>query len=131
MLTKADIATAEKVERQLQSARKLADFDDEVVVSAVEGFNVDGFVETVVRLLPQGPRYFPRDMRTDQPLEVMIAEFIREKVLRSTFEEVPHAVGVVVDELEWDDRPTWPGSAPSSTWNGTPRRASSSVRAAR
>ncbi len=104
VLTKADIATSEKVERQLVAARKLADFDDEVVVSAVEGFNVDGFVEAVVRFLPDGPRYFPRDMRTDQPLEVMIAEFVREKVLRSTFEEVPHAVGVVVEDLEWDDK---------------------------
>ncbi len=103
VLTKADIATAEAVERQLQAARSLADFDDEAVVSATEGFNVDGFVEAVVRLLPEGPRYFPRDMRTDQPLEVMIAEFIREKVLHDTFEEVPHAVGVVVEDLEWDD----------------------------
>lgn len=104
VLTKADAASGEQVRKQLETARTLADFDDEVVVSAVEGFNVDGFAEVVVRLLPEGPRYFPRDMRTDQPLEVMIAEFVREKVLRSTFDEVPHAVGVVLDDLEWDDK---------------------------
>ena len=46
VVTKADIATPEQVERQLVAAATLADFDDEVVVSAVEGFNVDGFVET-------------------------------------------------------------------------------------
>jgi GTPase len=55
VLTKADIATAEKVDRQLAAANKLATFDDVAVVSAVEGFNVEGFVETVVRLLPEGP----------------------------------------------------------------------------
>jgi GTP-binding protein Era len=42
-------------------------------------------------------------MVTDQPLEVMIAEFIREKVLANTRDEVPHAVGVAVDDLEFDD----------------------------
>jgi GTP-binding protein Era len=103
VVTKADIATPEQVKAQLKAAGKLASFDESVVVSAVEGFNVDGFVETVVRMLPEGPRYFPRDMRTDQPIEVMIAEFVREKALRLTFDEVPHAVGVVVDDLKWDD----------------------------
>ena len=53
-----------------------------MVVSALEDFNVEGFVHTAcIQLLPPGPRYFPRDMRTDQPIEVMVAEFIREKVL--------------------------------------------------
>ncbi|MDA3936260.1 MAG: GTPase Era [Actinomycetota bacterium] len=103
VITKADIATAEQMERQLVSARELADFDDAVVVSALEEFNVGGFVETVVAFLPDGPRYFPRDMATDQPIEVMIAEFVREKVLIHTREEVPHAVGVAIDDLEWKE----------------------------
>jgi GTP-binding protein Era len=73
-----------------------------VVLSAKTGFNLEGFVEAVVPLLPDGPRYFPRDMTTDQPLEVMLAELVREKVLRMTHDEVPHAVGVALDELEYD-----------------------------
>lgn len=104
VITKADIASAEQVDAQLAAAQKLATFDDVVVLSAVEGFNVDGFYEAVVRLLPEGPRWFPRDMPTDQPLEVMVAEFVREKILRTTFDEVPHAVGVQVEELESDPK---------------------------
>lgn len=104
VLTKADIASAEQVDRQLKIARGLAKFDDEVVLSAVEGFNLGGFIETVVRFLPEGPRWFPEGMPTDQTVEVMIAEFIREKILRTTFDEVPHAVGVAIDELEQDDK---------------------------
>lgn len=100
VITKADIASAEQVDAQLEKSRALATWDDVVVLSAKEGFNVGGFYETVVRLLPEGPRWFPRDMPTDQPLEVMIAEFVREKILRSTHDEVPHAVGVQVEELE-------------------------------
>jgi GTP-binding protein Era len=90
------------VEAQITKARELAAFDDVVAVSARDGFNVDGFVEALVRLLPTGPRYFPRDMETDQPLEVMISEFVREKILRATREEVPHAVGVVVEDVAYD-----------------------------
>lgn len=101
VLTKADLVDQERIDRQLVAARALMSFDDEIVVSALDGFNVDGFLATVTGLLPQGPRYFPRDMATDQPLEVMIAEFIREKILRSTFDEVPHAVGVAVEDLEY------------------------------
>lgn len=103
VLTKADLVSQEVAEAQIASARAFTEFDDIVVVSAKEDFNVSGFVDTVVAFLPQGPRYFPRDMSTDQSLEVMVAEFIREKVLRATRDEVPHAVGVVVDDLTYDE----------------------------
>jgi len=104
VVTKSDLATRETVERQVQAASMLADFDDVLVVSAVEGTNVDQFVETVVAYLPQGPRWFPADMPSDQPIEVTLAEFVREKILRSTRDEVPHAVGVVIDDFTYDDK---------------------------
>ena len=104
VLTKADLATQTKIEEQIAAASKFVAFDDIIAVSAVDGFNVDGFIDTVVKYLPQGPRWFPRDMPSDQSIEVMIAEFIREKILRSTHDEVPHAVGVVIDDLTFDDR---------------------------
>jgi len=99
VLTKADLVNERLMEKQLAVAHSLVKFDDIVVVSATEGFNLEGFVATVKRLLPEGPRYFPRDMVTDQPLDVMLAEFIREKVLRETRDEVPHAIGVIIEEL--------------------------------
>ena len=104
VITKMDIAKGPQVERQLAYAKTLLPWDDEVVLSAVSGFNLDGFVESVVRFLPPGPRWFPRDMPTDQPLEVMVAEFVREKILRSTHDEVPHAVGVAIDEMKYDKK---------------------------
>jgi GTPase len=104
VLTKADLATQTKIEEQIAAASKFVKFDDIIAVSAVDGFNVDGFVDTVVKYLPQGPRWFPRDMPSDQSIEVMIAEFIREKILRTTHDEVPHAVGVVLDDMTYDDR---------------------------
>ena len=70
VITKADIANEKQVDRQLAIARGLAPFDDVVVLSAGEDFNLEGFYEAVVRFLPEGPRWFPRDMPTDQPVEV-------------------------------------------------------------
>ena len=101
VVTKADLVDQATTEKQIAAAAALANFDSVVVVSALEGFNLRGFVDAVVELLPTGPRYFPRDMETDQSLEVMIAEFIREKILRAMHDEVPHAVGVVLDEFEF------------------------------
>ncbi|TLM98642.1 MAG: GTPase Era, partial [Actinobacteria bacterium] len=101
VLTKADIASEKAVEAQLAKAKSLVDWDEIVVLSAAEGFNLDGFMAAVVPHLPEGPRWFPTDMPTDQSLEVMVAEFVREKILRTTFDEVPHAVGVQVEQLEY------------------------------
>lgn len=103
VVTKADIADEAQVASQLAKARSLVDSVDEVVVSAETGFNLDALVACILERLPEGPRYFPRDMKTDQPLEVMLAEMVREKVLRNTRDEVPHAVGVALDDLEYDD----------------------------
>jgi GTPase len=104
VLSKADLASPEQIERQAEVAGKLVDFDDVVVVSAVSGLGVEEFAERVIGYLPEGPRWFPRDMPTDQSTEMMIAEFVREKILRSTRDEVPHAVGVALDDMTYDDR---------------------------
>lgn len=104
VLTKADVATPEQMVAQERAASALLTFDDVVAVSATEGFNLEGFMRAVVKRLPEGPRWFPQDMTTDQPVEVLVAELIREKALNATFDEVPHAVGVQVDEIEYDDR---------------------------
>lgn len=104
VITKADKATPEIVASQLEAARKLADFDDELVVSAKEGFNVDSFLEIVERHLPKGPRWFPEDMDTDMRDEDLVAEFIREKVLMNCRQEVPHSVAVKVESLSWPKR---------------------------
>ena len=101
VLPKADLANAEMVSTQLEAARALADFDDELVVSATEGFNVDAFVALVSEHLPEGPRWFPEDMATDATDEELVAEFIREKVLLNCRQEVPHSVAVRCDDISW------------------------------
>ena len=100
VLTKADRADQPTMMKQLEAARALVDFDEEIVVSSTEGFNVEAFVDLVAGYLPEGPKWFPDGMGTDETDEVLVAEFVREKVLLHTREEVPHSVGVLCDELE-------------------------------
>jgi GTPase len=103
VLTKADLASAVPIEKRIAEAQALAPFDDTVVLSALEGFNLEGFLAVVTSMLPMGPRFFPRDMTTDQSDEVLIAELIREKVLTHTRDEVPHSVGVGIDDMVWHE----------------------------
>ena len=100
VLSKVDLASDAQVSAQREAAEALGPWDAMVALSAVSGYNVEAFVEEAVGFLPEGPAWFPPDMATDQPLEVMVAEFIREKILRSFHDEVPHAIGVVVEEME-------------------------------
>ncbi len=102
VLSKTDLATPEQIAAQREAAEGLADWDAMVALSAETGYNVEAFVEEVVYLLPEGPAWFPADMETDQTIEVVVAEFIREKILRTFHDEVPHAIGVALNEMEYD-----------------------------
>ena len=103
VLTKADIAGPQKVAEQLEAARALATFDDELVISAKEGFNVDAFLRLVSAHLPEGPKWFPDDMDTDTTDEDLVAEFVREKLFLNLRQELPHSVGVLCDQIEYAD----------------------------
>lgn len=100
VLTKADKVDQAKMMRQLDRARELVDFDDMIVVSSTERFNVEPFIQLVSEHLPAGPRWYPKGMDTDTDDATLVAEFVREKVLLRTREEVPHSVGVVCDAFE-------------------------------
>ena len=78
----------------------LYNFAAVVPVSALEDKEFPGLVEEITKHLPEGPDYFPDDMITDQPERVIAAEMIREKVLRSTRDEVPHSIAVDVEEFK-------------------------------
>ncbi len=69
-------------------------------VSARKGSGLDELKETLLSWMPEGPKYFPDDMVTDQPERVIIAEMVREKALRNLRDEVPHGIGVEILSIE-------------------------------
>ncbi len=81
---------------------KLFPFRDIVPLSALTGDGVDELLDTVRGLLPEGPKYFPDDIVSDQPERFIVAEFIREKVFEFTREEIPYSVAVTVESFKED-----------------------------
>jgi GTP-binding protein Era len=92
-VNKIDIVTKEHLMPQLSALNDLG-FDKIVSVSARTGENVELLKSMLIDAMPEGPKYFPDDMITDQPERVMCAEIIREKALRNLRDEIPHGIGV-------------------------------------
>ena len=101
VISKADLSGPAEVMAQLASAKELASFDDEIIVSSKEGFNVDAFLKLVSDHLPEGPKWFPDGMAHDATPEDLVAEFIREKAYLRLRQEIPHSIGVRCDEISY------------------------------
>jgi GTPase len=99
-LNKIDRVPRPKVLEQIARAAELGPFQELHPVSARSGEGVDALRESLVALLPEGPEYFPPGEVTDLSLAERIGELVREQALEATREEVPHSVGVEVEELE-------------------------------
>jgi GTP-binding protein Era len=82
---------------------KVVPFLEAVPVSARTGEGLDRLKQLIVNNLPPSPPLFPDDYLTDQPLRFIAAEIIRESILRTAREEVPHAVAILIDE--WEEKP--------------------------
>jgi GTP-binding protein Era len=100
VINKIDRMEPDRLEAQVEVVRNMGNYADIIPLSAKTGENVHALIEKIVEILPRGPKYYPDDMVTDQPLPFVVAELIREKVLLLTREEVPHSVAVVVEEME-------------------------------
>ncbi|MBR1560511.1 MAG: GTPase Era [Clostridia bacterium] len=92
-VNKIDIVKKEQLMPQLATLNGVG-FDRIVSVSARTGENVELLKNMLIEAMPEGPKYFPDDMITDQPERVMCAEIIREKALRNLRDEIPHGIGV-------------------------------------
>lgn len=99
LINKIDLVSPEQVLQAIESYKDLADFAQVFPISALEGNNVPELVEGLKEVLPQGPQYYPADQVMDHPEYFVVAEFIREKVLILTREEVPHSVAVKVESM--------------------------------
>jgi GTP-binding protein Era len=84
----------------LAQAADLPIGEDVFPISARTGEGVPSLVEHLSALMPEGPFMFSEGAISDQPLAVVLAELVREAVIRRTFQEVPHAVEVMVEEIE-------------------------------
>ena len=108
LLNKIDLLGAEK-SKLLPIMEQFAatfEFREIVPISARRRQGLPLLLEKVAAAMPEGPEYFPPDQITDQPIRFMAAELIREQVLLTTSEEVPHSVTVLIEQFEEGKRLT-------------------------
>ncbi len=103
VINKIDRVEKVKLLPLIDRFRILYDFREIVPVSAVTGDGVDRLIELIREALPEGPKYFPDDLFTDNSERFIAAEIVREKILLLTHKEIPYATAVTVDAFKEDE----------------------------
>lgn len=96
IINKIDTTKKEDILKVISQYSGLFNFKAVIPVSAMAGEGIDTIIKEINKLLPEGPKYFPEDMITDQPERQIVAEIIREKVLHLVQDEIPHGVAVEI-----------------------------------
>ena len=99
VINKIDLVTPDELLPIIDTYRQEHDFDEIYPISATEGNNVDALIKGIKEIIPEGPQYYPADQVMDHPEYFIVAEFIREKILELTREEIPHSVAVQVESM--------------------------------
>ena len=111
VLTKIDNVKQNLIAERLVELDKLAkelnfEWVEIIPASSQTGENLDKLIDLIIKYLPQGPELYPQEVITDESIETMISEYIREAALEDLREELPHSLAVVVQKIETDeDRP--------------------------
>lgn len=103
VLNKIDLVHPDTLMPKIEQYQSYMDFTDIIPISALEGLNVDHFIDVLKSFLPEGPKYYPDNQISDHTEQFVVSEIIREKILHLTSEEIPHAIGVNVDRMIKED----------------------------
>jgi len=96
IINKIDLVDKAQLLPLIDAYKDLMNFEAIIPISALMDGKQDLLISEVLKVMPEGPKYFPDDMLTDQPEKLIAAELIREKILQLVSDEVPHGVGVEV-----------------------------------
>lgn len=88
---------------RIEQYKAIHEFTEYMPVSAISGDGLDRLTQAIVARLPESEAFFPLDYLTDQPERFLVAELIREKILKMAQQEVPHSVAVLIEK--WEDTP--------------------------
>lgn len=103
VINKIDKLPREEILKKIDEYQKLYEFSEIIPVSARKKDNINRLIEVIKKYLPDNIKYYDNNVFTNNSDDFIIAEFIREKVLDLTEEEVPHSVTCVVDDINYDD----------------------------
>lgn len=100
LINKIDTVAKESLLPLMKQCGSLGIYQEILPISALRGEGIDQLLDLIVQVLPQGPRYFPEDMITDQMERFLAAEIIREKIFNFTEQEIPYSTAVLVEEFK-------------------------------
>jgi GTP-binding protein Era len=103
LINKIDLVRKQDILPVIDQFRHLFSFSQIIPISALSGDGFPVLIEQILKLLPEGPRYFPEDMMTDRTERFIAAEIIREKIILMTHQEIPYTTAVVVDSFKEDE----------------------------
>ncbi|MEG2337764.1 MAG: GTPase Era [Clostridium sp.] len=103
VINKVDTVNNVQIAQTIDAFTSEFDFEQVIPISAMKGKNTDTLLGLIEEKLPEGPMYYPEDMITDQPERFIVAEIIREKMLHSLKDEVPHGTAVEVMIMKKDE----------------------------
>ena len=101
VVNKIDTVKKEQLVGYIDAYRGQLDFAEIVPVSALRNDNTQVLIEQIMKYLPYGPAFYDEDTVTDQPTRQIVAELVREKVLRNIDEEIPHGVAVTIERMKY------------------------------
>ncbi|MGB8645178.1 MAG: GTPase Era [Anaerolineae bacterium] len=114
VMNKMDQLKREHVQEVTEAYWALVNYADWMRISATHDENTDKLLNMIIERLPLGPRLFPEDEITDQPMQTLAGELVREQILINTRQEIPHSAAVSIDE--WEDRSDRLTYIASSIW---------------
>jgi len=100
IINKIDLVARGTLLPIMERYSQLRSFEQIIPISALRGDGVDVLAAELLKILPEGPKFFPEDMITDLPERFLVAELIREKVIQLTRDEIPHSTAVEVEEFK-------------------------------
>ncbi len=106
LLNKIDRIEKDKLLPVIEQFSGMYKFQEIIPISALKKNGLDDLLDAVVKTLPEGPAYFPKDQITDQPARFLAAEIIREQVLLDTEKEVPYATTIIIENFEEGEKLT-------------------------
>lgn len=104
VLNKIDLLSKEKLFERLQVWQTVFDFKEIIPISSLKEKNLQTLKDVIYDYLQEGIKYYDDNQITDHQDRYLLAEFIREKILFFTHEEVPHSVAIVIERMQEDEQ---------------------------
>lgn len=100
LINKIDTIDVTQLFKVIEAYRSRLDFKEYIPISALKKNNIDDILVCIEKYLPDGPKYFPDDMITDQPERQIVSEIIREKALYMLQDEIPHGIAIEITSMK-------------------------------